>query len=237
MSPRPRRRGRFIPALIACFYAGIAVGWWVRAAIGEPDRPAAIEAVAATSGAAGEPAAEAVNTVSADAPRTAAPRAVAPAVAAETIGPNPIAALRHHDLRVPIDDADVDDWKGHFAQRRGGGTRGHEAVDVLAPRNTPILAVEDGTIAKLFNSKAGGLTVYQFDPDREFCYYYAHLERYAAGLRDGQQVSKGDVIGYVGTTGNAPPNTPHLHFAIFQLTDAKRWWEGKPIDPYLVYRD
>ena len=188
--------------------------------------------MAATSGAAGEPAAEAVNTVSAD-----APRAVAPAVAAETIGPNPIAALRHHDLRVPIDDADVDDWKGQFAQRRGGGTRGHEAVDILAERHTPVRAVEDGTIAKLFNSKAGGITVYQFDPDREFCYYYAHLQRYAPGLHDGQQVSKGDIIGYVGTTGNAPPNTPHLHFAIFQLTDAKRWWEGKPIDPYLVYRD
>ena len=130
-------------------------------------------------------------------------------------------------------DVDVDDWKGHFAQRRGGGSRGHEAVDILAPRHTPVVAVEDGTIARLFNSKAGGITVYQFDPTGQFCYYYAHLQRYAAGLRDGQRVSKGDVIGYVGTTGNAPPNTPHLHFAIFQLTDAKRWWEGRPIDPYL----
>jgi peptidoglycan LD-endopeptidase LytH len=225
-----RRRGRIIPALIACFYAGIAVGWWIHAEIGSGERPA--EAVAATAGDARDPPVHAVSTVSAD-----APRAVAPAAAAETIGADPIAVLRRHDLEVPIDEADVDDWKGHFAQRRGGGARGHEAVDILAPRDTPVHAVEDGTIAKLFTSKAGGITIYQFDPGGEFCYYYAHLQRYAAGLADGKRVSKGEIIGYVGTTGNAPPNTPHLHFAIFQLTDAKRWWEGKPIDPYLVYRD
>ena len=127
--------------------------------------------------------------------------------------------------------------KGHFAQRRDRGSRGHEAVDILAPRHTPIRAVEDGTIARLFFSKAGGTTLYQFDPERRFVYYYAHLERYAPGIKEGMQVSKGDIIGYVGTSGNAPPNTPHLHFAIFQLTDEKRWWDGKPIDPYLVFQD
>ena len=234
MSPKGRRRGRVIPAFIACFYAGVAAGWWIRAAIGEahPGGPAALSRPAATSGQANESTGEPVRTVSAD-----APRAVEPAVA--TIGADPIAVLRRHDLQLPVvdDDVDVDDWKGDFAQRRGGGSRGHEAVDILAPRHTPVVAVEDGTIAKLFNSKAGGITVYQFDPTEQFCYYYAHLQRYAPGLRDGKKVSKGDVIGYVGTTGNAPPNTPHLHFAIFQLTDAKRWWEGRPIDPYLVYRD
>ena len=218
-----------IPALIACFYAGIAVGWWIHAAIGGGDRPA--EAVEATAGDSSDPPVAAVSTIS------KAPRTDSPAAAVVTIGADPIATLRHHDLGVPIDDADVDDWKGHFEQRRGGGTRGHEAVDILAPRHTPVRAVEDGTIAKLFNSKAGGITIYQFDPGGEFCYYYAHLQRYAEGLADGKKVSKGEIIGYVGTTGNAPPNTPHLHFAIFQLTDAKRWWEGKPIDPYLVYRD
>ena len=233
MSPKGRRRGRVIPAFIACFYAGVAAGWWIRAAIGEahPETP-----VAATSGHVNESTGEPARTLSADAPRV-----VEPAIRSETIGADPIAVLRRHDLRLPVDDddvdVDVDDWKGHFAQRRGGGSRGHEAIDILAPRHTPVVAVEDGTIARLFNSKAGGITVYQFDPTEQFCYYYAHLQRYAAGLRDGQRISKGDVIGYVGTTGNAPPSTPHLHFAIFQLTDAKRWWEGRPIDPYLVFRD
>lgn len=225
-----RRRGRIIPALIACFYAGVAVGWWIHAAIGSADHPA--DVVEATTGDSSDPPAQAVSTVSAD-----APRAGARAVGAETIGPNPIAILRRHDLQKPIGRADVDDWKDQFAQPRGGGTRGHEAVDILAPRHTPVHAVEDGTIAKLFNSKAGGITIYQFDPDETFCYYYAHLQRYADGLADGKRVSKGEIIGYVGTTGNAPAGTPHLHFAIFQLTAAKHWWEGKPIDPYLVYRD
>lgn len=234
MSPKGRARGRVIPVLFACFYAGVAVGWWIHSAIGDahPAPPADISRPAPTSGQANESTGEPIRSVSADPPRT-----VEPAVASETIGADPIGVLRRHDLKLPIDDADVDDWKGHFAQRRGGGTRGHEAVDILAPRHTPVRAVEDGTIARLFNSKAGGITIYQFDPEGEFCYYYAHLQRYAEGLADGKKVAKGEIIGYVGTTGNAPPNTPHLHFAIFQLTNAKRWWEGKPIDPYLVYRD
>jgi peptidoglycan LD-endopeptidase LytH len=115
-------------------------------------------------------------------------------------------------------------------------SRQHEALDILAPRNTPVLAVEDGTIARLFYSKAGGITVYQFDRTTTFCYYYAHLERYADGLREGVSVRRGQTLGFVGTSGNAPKTTPHLHFAIFRLTDAKRWWEGTPIDPYDVLR-
>ena len=103
-------------------------------------------------------------------------------------------------------------------------------------RNTPVRAVESGRIARLFFSKAGGITIYQFDPTERFCYYYAHLERYAEGLREGQRVQKGQVIGYVGTSGNAPEDTPHLHFAIFRLTAEKHWWEGTPIDPYDILR-
>jgi murein DD-endopeptidase MepM/ murein hydrolase activator NlpD len=230
MSRKGRRRGRVIPVVFACFYAGVAVGWWIHAAIGDahPETPVA----AATSGRVNESTGEPVSTVSADPPRP-----VTPAPTTPTVGADPIAVLRRHDLKLPLDDADVDDWKGHFAQRRAGGARVHEAVDILAPRHTPVVAVEDGTIARLFNSKTGGITIYQFDPTEQFCYYYAHLQRYVPGLRDGKKVSKGEVIGYVGTTGNAQPNTPHLHFAIFQLTDAKRWWEGRPIDPYLVFRD
>jgi murein DD-endopeptidase MepM/ murein hydrolase activator NlpD len=96
-------------------------------------------------------------------------------------------------------------------------------------------AVDDGTIEKLFVSKQGGITVYQFDPSERFCYYYAHLERYASGLHEKQKVSRGDILGFVGTTGNAPANTPHLHFAIFALTPEKRGWQGTPLDPWAVF--
>jgi peptidoglycan LD-endopeptidase LytH len=137
---------------------------------------------------------------------------------------------------VPLDGADVESMRGGFDERRDG-TRPHEAVDMLAPRNTPVHAVDNGTIAKLFSSKAGGLTIYQYDPTGRYCYYYAHLERYADGLKDGQAVSQGDVIGYVGTSGNAPANTPHLHFAVFELNADKHWWQGRPIDPYQVFKD
>lgn len=137
------------------------------------------------------------------------------------------------ELDVPIDGSDVESWKGGFAERRG--SRPHEAVDILAPRHTPVHAVTDGTIAKLFISKAGGITVYQFDSSGRLAYYYAHLERYADGLHESQSVKKGDVIGYVGTSGNAPPGTPHLHFGVFQLGDDRRWWQGRAIDPYEVF--
>jgi peptidoglycan LD-endopeptidase LytH len=138
-------------------------------------------------------------------------------------------------LRVPIDDASVDSFKGGFSERRG--ERQHEAVDILAPRNAPIHAVEAGSIAKLFVSKQGGLTIYQFDPTGRLCYYYAHLERYAPGLKEGDTVEQGQVIGYVGTTGNAPPNTPHLHLAVFEVGADHKWWKGRAIDPYLVFKD
>jgi murein DD-endopeptidase MepM/ murein hydrolase activator NlpD len=143
-------------------------------------------------------------------------------------------ALADRDLLVPVEGVRPEQLVRSFAQARG--ERQHEAIDILAPRNTPVMAVEAGKIARLFLSKAGGMTVYQFDPTEQYCYYYAHLERYADGLVEGQHLRQGEVIGYVGTSGNAPKDTPHLHFAIFRLTEAKRWWEGTPIDPYDVLR-
>jgi murein DD-endopeptidase MepM/ murein hydrolase activator NlpD len=157
------------------------------------------------------------------------------ATSGATGGPAAIDALHQHDLRVPIDGVTVESMRGGFDERRDASGRPHEAVDMLAPRNTPVHAVEDGTIAKLFVSKAGGNTIYQFDPSGRVCYYYAHLERYADGLRDGAAIARGDVIGFVGTSGNAPANTPHLHFAIFELTPERHWWEGTALDPYLAF--
>lgn len=156
---------------------------------------------------------------------------------AAVIGPEPSSPgeLAGRDLEIPVEGAHRDDLTPTFSDLRGGSRR-HEALDIVAPRNTPVKAVEDGTIARLFHSKAGGITIYQFDPTARFCYYYAHLERYADGLREGDRVTKGQTIGFVGTSGNAPSDTPHLHFAIFRLTAEKRWWEGTPIDPYEVLR-
>ncbi len=145
----------------------------------------------------------------------------------------PEPAVSAPPLRVPIDGVTVDSFKGGFAEHRGN--RPHEAVDILAPRGTPIHAVENGRIAKLFLSKRGGVTIYEFDPEERLCFYYAHLDRYADGLHEGQTVAQGDVIGFVGTSGNAPPNTPHLHFAVFELNPGHHWWQGRPVDPYEVF--
>ncbi|WP_159016262.1 M23 family metallopeptidase [Cognatiluteimonas profundi] len=112
------------------------------------------------------------------------------------------------------------------------GTRRHEALDIMAARGTPVLAASDGKVAKLFTSVRGGLTIYEFDPASTYCYYYAHLDRYANGLVEGQALKRGDVIGYVGSTGDASPDAPHLHFAIFLLGPEKQWWKGTPINPY-----
>jgi murein DD-endopeptidase MepM/ murein hydrolase activator NlpD len=116
-----------------------------------------------------------------------------------------------------------------FYDKRDGRT--HEALDLPAPRGTPVLAVAEGNVAKLFTSKEGGLTVYQFDNSQKYCFYYAHLDHYQPGLKEGTLLRKGEVLGYVGSTGNADAKAPHLHLAVFELGPEKKWWEGKPIDP------
>jgi murein DD-endopeptidase MepM/ murein hydrolase activator NlpD len=147
-------------------------------------------------------------------------------------GPALAAALVARQLLIPVPGVTAADLRDTFAEARGSSRR-HEAIDILAPRHTPVLAVDDGRIVKLFNSRYGGITVYQFDPTETYCYYYAHLQAYARGLAEGATVRRGAIIGYVGTTGNAPPGTPHLHFQIYQLSPEKRWWEGEPLNPFV----
>lgn len=148
---------------------------------------------------------------------------------------SPPVDLARRRLRIPVQGVEPEALVPSFDDPRGGGRR-HEAIDILAPRGTPVLAVESGRIARLFVSAAGGLTVYQFDADEAYVYYYAHLARYATGLADGDEVVAGQVLGYVGTTGNAPADVPHLHFAIMRLTPARRWWDGTAVDPYPLLR-
>ncbi|RTL44996.1 MAG: M23 family metallopeptidase [Candidatus Melainabacteria bacterium] len=145
-----------------------------------------------------------------------------------------IVELRQKKLALPIKNFDISRVKGSFYETHGGVM--HGAADMLAPRNTPVHAVENGTIAKLFNSKRGGLTIYQADPSGKYIYYYAHLERYADSLHDGDQVKQGQVIGYVGTSGNAPPNTPHLHFSVGLGDALKKWWVSSSVDPYEIFK-
>jgi peptidoglycan LD-endopeptidase LytH len=139
--------------------------------------------------------------------------------------------IRARDLIIPVEGVRPEQLSDTYNDRRGG-TRAHEALDIMAPRGTPVRAVADGRIVKLFDSKPGGLTIYAFDPSDSIAYYYAHLDRYAAGVKEGTPVRQGEVIGYVGSTGNANPNAPHLHFAIFKLGPEKRWWQGTPVNPF-----
>jgi peptidoglycan LD-endopeptidase LytH len=131
---------------------------------------------------------------------------------------------------VPVFGVRADELRDNYTQPRSGG-RMHGAIDILAPHGTPVVAAVDGTIRKLFTSKAGGLTIYQFDVDEKLVYYYAHLDSYANGLAENVFVKQGTVIGYVGTTGNAA-GTPHLHFSIEELPPTKEWWKGTPMNPY-----
>ncbi|HYI08806.1 MAG TPA: M23 family metallopeptidase [Thermoanaerobaculia bacterium] len=134
-------------------------------------------------------------------------------------------------ILIPVVGITPQNLKDTFSQARGGG-RTHRAIDILAPQGTPVVAAVDGTIRKLFFSKSGGITIYQFDRAEEHNYYYAHLDRYADGIAEGQFVPQGTVIGYVGVTGNAPPGTPHLHFSIEVLPPTKEWSKGQPVNPY-----
>jgi murein DD-endopeptidase MepM/ murein hydrolase activator NlpD len=139
--------------------------------------------------------------------------------------------LASRRLMIPVKGITAKALRDNFDETRGG-TRRHEALDIMAARGTPVFAVDDGRVAKLFHSAAGGITIYQFDPDERYAYYYAHLDAYAKGLVEGMVVRRGDVVGYVGSTGNAPANAPHLHFTIFKLGPDKKWWKGTAVNPY-----
>ena len=136
-------------------------------------------------------------------------------------------------LLLPVQGIGPEQLHDTFTDARSAG-RSHDAIDIMAAAGTPVLAVADGHVEKLFDSERGGLTIYQFEPDGRLAYYYAHLQGYAEGLAEGQPLKRGQVIGYVGSTGNASLAAPHLHFAIFVLGPEKRWWEGTAINPYPI---
>ena len=155
-----------------------------------------------------------------------------PRLAAEAAGRRLAGRPEAGATLIPVQGVHASQLKSTFNEGRAGHL--HHAIDILAPRGTPVLAAVDGTVRKLFVSGAGGITLYEYDLAGERSYYYAHLDGYAPGIREGLALRRGDVLGYVGTTGNAPATTPHLHFAIEVLPPTKEWWKGEAIDPYPI---
>ncbi|HUR99454.1 MAG TPA: M23 family metallopeptidase [Pyrinomonadaceae bacterium] len=134
-------------------------------------------------------------------------------------------------LIIPVVGIKPDQLTDTFTDSRSEG-RGHDAIDIMAPGGTPVVAATDGEIVKFFDSERGGITIYELTTDRRFMLYYAHLQRRADGISVGMQVRKGTTIGFVGDTGNAGPGNNHLHFSIAIVTDPKRFWSGTYINPY-----
>ena len=182
--------------------------------------------------------ADAGPAVSDPASRASTPMLPPPAVRATGVGPmppndaSPVSdGASDAGLLLPVQGITAAQLQDTFTDARSGG-RVHDAIDIMASAGTPVLAVADGTVEKLFESKLGGTTLYQFNPQRTLAYYYAHLQGYAPGIAEKQSLKRGQLIGYVGATGNANPDAPHLHFAIFELGPEQQWWKGTAINPY-----
>ena len=167
-------------------------------------------------------------------PSTTAPAPSTDQAAAAPSDPEGERLLAARKLAIPVEGIAASVLRDNYEQRRG--TRKHEAIDIMAPRGTRVVAVDDGKLVKLFYSKAGGITAYQFDPAGQLSYYYAHLDRYAEGLKEGMALKRGDLIGYVGTSGNSAADAPHLHFGVYRLGADKKWWQGAPVNPYPALR-
>ncbi|MET0656334.1 MAG: M23 family metallopeptidase [Pseudoxanthomonas sp.] len=222
--------------LLGFVLGGLAVGYYLIAypprlatssaevetvAVAEPE-PVASAPPATTEPSTTVPAAETTQTP---------PPVPAPAPAAPPAPLPPSAAA--DGVLLPVQGITREQLQDTFTDARSQG-RSHDAIDIMAAAGTPVLAVADGHIEKLFTSERGGLTIYQFEPSGRLAYYYAHLQSYADGIAQGQAVRRGQVIGYVGSTGNANPAAPHLHFAIFLLGPERNWWQGQAINPYPV---
>jgi murein DD-endopeptidase MepM/ murein hydrolase activator NlpD len=134
-------------------------------------------------------------------------------------------------LAMPVRGIRPEQLRDTYSDPRSGG-RTHNAIDIMAPAGTPVLAAADGNILKLRTGGMGGITIYQLGTDGRTLYYYAHLQRYAAGLREGLPITRGQVVAYVGDTGNAGAGNYHLHFSVSRLADPRRWWEGENVNPY-----
>ncbi|MCF5921647.1 M23 family metallopeptidase [Xanthomonas perforans] len=230
---------KLLMTLVVGVVLGAAGYWWLERtapeAKVEPSSSAAPVATDRSSASAAPMAAPAAAATAAPMAASAPLSDPAPAgmPAATTPAQPPAAAAPGSDLLIPVEGIGASQLQDTFTDARSEG-RVHDAIDILAPTGTPVVAVADGTVEKLFTSERGGLTIYQFEPGGKYCYYYAHLERYADGLAEKQSIKRGQVIGYVGSTGNANPAAPHLHFEIHRLGPEEQWWKGEALNPYPV---
>ena len=160
-----------------------------------------------------------------------ADRAAAPVAPPPSTVASPPVALQ--GLLIPVEGIARHQLVDSFDDRRG--VRRHRALDIMAPRGTRVLAAADGEVAKIYRHSLGGLSVYQYDAERRFSFYYAHLDGYAEGLREGAWLRRGETVGFVGSTGNAPQSAPHLHFAVLELTAERKWWKGTPVNPHPLF--
>ena len=179
------------------------------------------------------------TTVAASRPSAARPAATSsatePSSASSSASPSASADvdyLRSRQILVPVAGADMSKVYDTFNDSRDGGERVHRAIDILAPRGTPILSADDGHILRMSTNALGGISMYTVDPQNRIVYYYAHMDHYNDAMSPGRDIAKGDTLGYVGTTGNAPKNTPHLHFQVMRWPADGKYWNGEPIDPY-----
>ena len=229
MALGPRTRVLLVAAL--AFAALAALVWylsdayWSQPATPLPPPRAVEEPGAATPGSASPT------------PNTATPAPVeAPGQAPAALPTSsPTAQPAALGLVIPVAGVRPEQLQDTFNDARSEGRR-HDAIDIIAPRGTPVLAAADGRVVKLFNSDKGGLTIYQLGTDERTVYYYAHLDRYADGLAEGHLARRGETIAYVGDTGNATPGNYHLHFQIYTVTDPKKFWNGDNLNPYELLR-
>ncbi|HEX8355718.1 MAG TPA: M23 family metallopeptidase [Pyrinomonadaceae bacterium] len=195
--------------------------------------PAATPSATSTPAADATPAPALTPTPTPAAAADPAPGASAQAGTGTGEAASPLAAMR---LLIPVRGVEPGQLQDTFKDSRSAG-RVHDSIDIIAPRDTPVVAATDGRIVKLFRSVKGGMTLYQLaSADERYVLYYAHLERYADGLAEGHLARRGETIGYVGDTGNATPGNTHLHFQIYRVEDPKRFWTGENINPYPLLR-
>jgi murein DD-endopeptidase MepM/ murein hydrolase activator NlpD len=237
MSSAGRRRTRIVVGFLAVVATVVVLAWGlgrmsrhgsreliVWSGSPSPDNSAIVPATSPSAVNANSSVAAPTSGASPELP-TATPSALSP-------GPSPVGEVTPpNDLIVPVAGVRPDQLRDTYSESRSEG-RVHDAIDIPAPKDTPVLAAADGAILKLFQSERGGTTIYQLSTDKKFVYYYAHLDRYAEGLAEGHFAKQGETIAYVGDSGNAGAGNYHLHFSVATISDPRHYWQGVNINPY-----